>query len=104
MSTTGKQVGSWHHMWGKKAELFNSMKWHRVNEDSIEEREITVGWGKYQRKEMATFGTLDCSSSGWNISLQLKLRKKINIFQANVCAYCRNRVLKELNIEAKLEA
>jgi len=97
-------------MWASKASTWNatairagSMKWHLVDETSLEEREIEVGWGEHRRKVPRTYGFLDCGRKGRNhfdgkYKLPLVFKEDINISQANICAYCKKARMRELSI------
>lgn len=97
-------------MWASKASTWNatavrsgSMKWHLVDEASLEVRVIDVGWGVHKRAVNRTYGFLDCGRKGRNHfdskhKLPLVFKEAINISQANICAYCKKARMKELGI------
>ena len=94
----------------------NSMKWHLLDEESVEKRPVEVGWVQNRRTVEKTFGWLMCGGkkSSW-ISPPTRYdpkerdgryiiitRDKINVMQANVCTYCRNYVLKQAGKERNI--
>lgn len=92
-------------MWGTKATDWTvkeyatgSMKWHLIDEASLEEKEIEVGWGPHKKLAKRTFGVLDCGRKGreyFTYKIPLILKEEIKLSQSNVCVYCKKARLKE---------
>lgn len=109
-------------MWGSKAATWTdkpvrngSMKWHLVDEDSLEERSIEIGWGEHKRSVPRTFGALMCGGRkhDWmyynnyinkyiDNRFALVLIETINMSQSNVCVYCKKFRMKQLGIPDKV--
>jgi hypothetical protein len=98
-------------MWGSRAETYSvkakkasSMKWHLVDEASLEEREIEVGYGSYKQKTTRIYGALMCagSPSDWTYRIPLVLKDTVNLNGSGICAYCKNFRLKELGLKEKV--
>lgn len=87
---------------------YGSMKWHLVDETSIEYREIEIHWAK--KIVTKPFGYLNCGrknlvrpAHSFDTKMLLVLKDTVNLNQSNVCTYCRKARKKELNIEDKVE-
>lgn len=99
-------------MWGTKANIWSekeyaagSMKWHLVDEASLNSKMIEVGYGERKRAVPRTYGKLDCgrkgnNSTGYYSDLPLVLRETLNISQSNICAYCKKARMKELELQS----
>lgn len=84
-------------MWATRDQYGNSMKWHLADPDSVEIRQVEEGWGKYKKTVDRTFVLLMCGGKkpeprlGFReYEMQAKVRDTINVYQNNVCSYCRN--------------
>jgi hypothetical protein len=91
-------------MWATKDQHYNSMKWHLADESTLEERIVDEGWqGKLPKKFITiTCGGVKPPEDFWHTKIQVKVRDTINIYQNNVCSYCRNKVLRDEGIETSL--
>lgn len=109
-------------MWGSRAATWSdnpvragSMKWHLIDEESLEERNIEVGYSHYKRTITRTYGLLMCGgkkeenhiayrrdgSFWYDTKIPLVFKEYINISQANICAYCKKYRMKQLGIESQ---
>lgn len=108
-------------MWGKPGNPYTesdiaaygtSHKWHLVDPDSIEYRNITLHWK--QTVVSKPFGMYMCAGKkhSWiytdyngkerdNRTLMV-LKETINLNGSGVCAYCKNYRLKELGLKEKV--
>lgn len=87
-------------MWARSGEYGSSMKWHIADPNTVEEYEyINYRLKTVSRKKV----TILCgkNSKPWELG-QAKIKDVINIYQNNVCSYCRNKILEDEGIESRL--
>lgn len=96
-------------MWATRDRYYNSMKWHLADPDSLEIRQVEEGWGSYKKVVEKTFVLLMCAGKkpkpilGFReYEMQAKVKDKINVYQNNVCAYCRSYVLAQIGEDKTL--
>jgi len=88
------------------------MKWHLVDEDSLEEKMIEIGYGEHGKEVSRTFGALMCggkkhewkvynkySDTYYDIRMPLVLKDTVNLNGNGVCTYCRNFRLEQLGLK-----
>lgn len=96
-------------MWGHavRRSYYTSSKWHRIDPESVEYRDVDIGYWNKPKIVQRPFAKVTCGSNGtdsyWGQKIQVDIKDKIDIMRSGVCAYCRKRTLKEQGLEAKLE-
>lgn len=81
------------------------MKWHLVDESSLEEKMVQIGWGNNKKLVKRTFGWLTCGDEEMRFpakKLTLVVKDTVNMSQSSVCAYCKKRRMKQLGIDDKV--
>jgi len=89
-------------MWATADKFYSSMKWHIADSASVEAYLKPHPW-KPDKIELKYKATIMCGKNPKPFFLgEAKIRKTINIYQANVCAYCRNKILEDEGLESRL--
>lgn len=90
-------------MWATRNQYYSSMKWHLADASTLEEYESEPQWYTKKVHKLLRIKIICPIGQGVpEILNEAKVKEKINVFQNNVCAYCRNKVLKDEGIESRL--
>jgi hypothetical protein len=98
------------------AKKATTMKWHLVDEDSLEERVIDISnWYRKDQTALRTYGSLMCggnkhewkvynpySNNWYDMRIPLILKDTVNLNGSGVCTYCKNYRLNELGLKQKV--
>lgn len=90
-------------MWATRDQYYSSMKWHLADASTLEEYDSEPNWYSKKIQKLKRVELICPSGQGIpELLLKAKIKDKINVFQNNVCSYCRNKVLKDEGIESRL--